>query len=230
VTPLLVAGALVSAGVLATALYTVLVFALASFARVFPHRVVFGFGPRLLKARVGATDLEIALFPNGSTIAIHGGNPYESSDVTASIAERLPVGRLAWTEAPIWRRAFAFAIAPRAAWILLAATLLGPTRALRSTAVGIVEMVAGTVSPLSAAPATFQRGADILTSEGFLVLTAVALCKLSSFSVLSLPGDLAYAALRSRGTAVVKVRGLAMLAFFAIYAAWMVGWGAWAAR
>jgi hypothetical protein len=230
VTPLLVAVALLAAGLLSTALYTTLIFAFAPFARVFPHRVVFGFGPRLWKGRVGATDVEIALLPNGSTISLYGSNPYESPEEAAALAERMPAGRLFWTEAPVWRRVFAFVIAPRAAWIVAASIVLGPTRAVRSAGVGITELLAGALSPLSAAPAAWQRGAGILTTEGLLALTAVALCKLSSFSVLSLPGDLAFAATRGRGTGLAKVRVIAMLAMLLIWAVWMVGWVVWAAR
>jgi hypothetical protein len=229
-TSLLVAVALLAAALLATALYTTLVFALASFARVFPHRVVFGFGPRLLKTRVGATDLEIALLPYGATCSLYGANPYESEDVRAALTERLPRGRLPWTDAPVGRRVLAFVIAPRLGWIAVAALLLGPARALRSTGVGLAEVLAGAVSPLSTAPATLQQGADILAREGFLVLTAAGLCKFASFSLLNLPGDLAHAALRSRGTVVAKLRAIEMLALLAIGTAWIVAWVVWAAR
>jgi hypothetical protein len=219
--------AIVVGAAVGAALVVVLGVALAPFARVFVHRAVLGIGPRLFARRFGAADVEVRAIPTHATLLLHGANLYEAPEETAAVEARMPGGRLLWGDAPAWRRVLAFVVVPRAVSFALAAAVLGPTHAMRSAGVGVLEIVRGVAAPLSDARATLDGGASILAARGFAVLVAVAMCKYLSLGLLSLASDLAFAAGQPR-FAMAKARGIVMLLLLVPPLVWFVAWLAWA--
>jgi hypothetical protein len=218
-----VALALASSGFLLTAVFIVVTMSLAGFARVWIQRATFGMGPRLFSFRVGSAPIEVRALPFGSSVTPFGANPYAEDDALS----KPPAHRLPWLEAPPWRRAVAFVVAPRLCELAITSLALGPARALRAIAIGPLEIVHGALGPFSHARDLLQAGADAMSREGFAVLTALVLCKMMIFGIVSLPIDLAHAVARRPAKSLAIARAVLMLSSFVIYAAWAVAFIAW---
>lgn len=218
-----VTAAILAAALLGSVLFLAIGVALAPFARVAVKRAVFGVGPRILAARIGPTPLEIRAIPTSSHLEIHGMLSDEQDVV-------LPPPLVLWFEASPLRRALVFVFTPRIALLVIAAAILGPTRACGAVARGCAEILAGAIAPLSTARTILEAGAGILGREGIIALAAVAICKWLSLGLITLPMDLPPALMRQHSRRLGIARFFAMLALFCVFIAWAVAWIAWITR
>lgn len=227
---LALAAAMFAAGSIATVTFAGLGLAVAPFARVFLEKVTFGFGPRLLTTRVGATVVSIHAFPITSSLTPFGAGVSPSEGEGDASAASLPPSAVPWFEASPWRRLLAFVVLPRILPLGIAAAILGPARAFRAAAEGLGEIVSGALGPLSTAPALLDAAAAVYVREGFAVLAALAVGKWLSSSVLTLPGDVAFAVASKQRNLVGKVRFTLTLILMLVYVPWIVGCVAWLRR
>jgi hypothetical protein len=192
--------------------------ALASWARVVVSKVVWGFGPCIVRRGT----FELRLVPMNAYMQFLGANPYITD-------EPPPLPRKLWFEASPVRRLVAFIVAPRVAPLVVSAIIVGPTRAVVAVATGFVDMFGAFTRWQS----LLDGAAAVFVHEGFVATVGLALAKVLAIGLVALPFDAAWAFQQERAgktsqqeqssaMRVAKLRAVVLLVQLVLLAAWVV--------